>query len=99
MEQLMQLRHPAGKKAVSMEKGKYDALKQPLLNWLKTKGESTHTEILHAITEDFEKNNTSFAGSIEWHMEWVKLDLEARNEIKRIEGKSPIRFALVRQDS
>jgi hypothetical protein len=94
MEQLMQLRHPAGKKAVSMEKGKYDALKQPLLNRLKTKGESTHSEILEAITDDFKINKTEFSGSIEWHMEWVKLDLEARNEIKRIGDKSPIKFAL-----
>jgi len=91
----MQLRHPAGKKAVSMDKGKYDVLKTPLLNHLKTQGESTHKEILRAITEDFEKNKTKFEGSVEWHMEWVKLDLEARKEIKRIEGKSPIRFALV----
>ncbi|MGB7203821.1 MAG: hypothetical protein WBD16_16360 [Pyrinomonadaceae bacterium] len=94
MEQLMQLRHPAGKKAVSMDKGKYDALKKPLLNRLKTKGESTHSEILQAITEDFERNKTKFEGSIEWHMEWVKLDLEARNEIKRIGDKSPIKFAI-----
>jgi hypothetical protein len=92
----MQLRHPAGKKAVSMDKGKYDVLKTPLLNHLKAEGESTHKEILRAITEDLAKKNTTFQGSIEWHMEWVKLDLEARNEIKRIEGKSPIRFALVK---
>lgn len=96
MEQIMQLQHPLGKKAVSMDKGKYDVLKKPLLNRLRTKGESTHKEILQAIIEDFSKNKTKFEGSVEWHMEWVKLDLEARNEIKRIGDKSPIRFALVK---
>lgn len=96
MAQLMQLKHPAGKKAVSMDKGKYDALKKPLLNRLRTKGESTHKEILQAITEDFAKNRTKFEGSVEWHMEWVKLDLEARKEIKRIGDKAPIKFALVK---
>lgn len=96
MTQLMQLKHPAGKKAVSMDKGTYDALKEPLLNRLKTSGESTHKEILQAITEDFTKNKTNFEGSVEWHMEWVKLDLEARKEIKRIGDKSPVRFALVK---
>jgi hypothetical protein len=96
MEQKMQLKHPAGKKAVSMDKEKYDNLKKALLNRLKTKGESTHTEILQTITEDFKKNKIKFEGSIEWHMEWVKLDLEARKEIKRIGDKLPVKFALVR---
>ena len=93
METKIQLKHPAGKKAVSMD-GKYDAVKSILLNRLKTKGESTHAEILRAIIEDFEKNKTKFEGSVEWHMEWVKLDLEARMEIKRFGGESPIKFAL-----
>ena len=93
--QQIQLIHPQGKKAVSMDKGKYDVLKKPLLDLLKTKGESTHTEIFHAIIDDFDKNNTTFEGSVEWHMEWVKLDLEARKEIKRTGNKSPIKFARV----
>lgn len=95
MQTTIQLKHPAAKKAVSMDKGKYDALKKLLLKRLRTKGESTHKEILQAITEDFAKNKTRFDGSIEWHMEWVKLDLEARKEIKRIGQTSPIRFTLV----
>jgi len=99
MEQKIQLTHPAGKKAVSMAKGKYDVLKKILLNRLETKGESTHAEILQTITEDFKKNKTKFEGSVEWNMEWVKLDLEARKEIKRTGDKSPIKFALVKRGS
>jgi len=34
MEQKIQLKHPAGKKAVSMDKGKYDVLKKALLGHL-----------------------------------------------------------------
>ena len=94
----IQLKHPAGKKAVSMDKAKYDALKKPILNHLNTKGESTHAEILQTIIEDFKKNKTKFAGSVEWHMEWVKLDLEARKEIKRLGDKSPIKFIVVKQE-
>ena len=95
METKIQLEHPAGKKAVSMAKGKYDTLKKVLLNRLKTKGESTHTEILKAITENFKNTKTKFEGSVDWHLEWVKLDLEAKKEIKRI-GKSPVKFAVVK---
>jgi hypothetical protein len=94
MEQKIQLNHPSGKKAVSMDIGKYDALKKALLNRLRTKGESTHSEILQAITEDFKKNKIKFEGSVEWNMEWVKLDLEARKEIKRLGHESPIKFTV-----
>jgi len=94
MEQKVQLKHPAGKKAISMDKQKYSALEKSVLNCLKANGESTHSEILKTITEDFEKNKIKFAGSIEWHMEWVKLDLEARQKITRIADMTPIKFKL-----
>lgn len=95
MEKKIQLKHPAGKKAVSMDTLKYDPLKKAILSFLKTHGESTHSEMLESVTENFKKNKTKFEGSIEWHMEWVKLDLEARKEIKRTADKSPIKFSLV----
>ena len=92
MEQKIQLKHPAGKKAVSMYKAKYAVMKKAVMNCLKKEGESTHKEMLAAINENFKKNKTKFEGSIEWFMEWVKLDLEARKIIKRLRGKSPIKF-------
>jgi len=94
MEQKIQLKHPAGKKAVSMDKEKYNVIEKSVLSYLQAKGDSTHTELLMAVTEDFKKNNTLFKGSVEWHLEWVKLDLEARNVIFRISGTSPIKFNL-----
>ncbi|HUS03705.1 MAG TPA: hypothetical protein VMY77_18325 [Chitinophagaceae bacterium] len=94
METKIQLIHPAGKKAVSMDKCKYETLKKVLLNRLKTKGASTHTELLQAITKEFKMAQTKFEGSVGWHMEWVKLDLEARKEIKRITDRSVITFAV-----
>ena len=96
MAQKIQLKHPAGKKAVSMDKDKYDLLKKVLLNHLISKGESTHTEILQTVTEDFKKNKIKFIGSIEWHLEWVKLDLEARKKIKRVSDKSPIKLSSIK---
>jgi hypothetical protein len=92
MDQKIQLTHPAGKKAVSIDKGKYDVLKKALMNFLQTNGESTHAEIFRSLPENFKKNNIKFAGSIEWHLEWVILDLEARKEIKRLSVKPQIKF-------
>ena len=94
MEQKIQLEHPAGKKAVQMDKGKYDVLSQSISTHLRKVGESTHSGILQAVTKDFMQNNISFEGSIEWHMEWVKLNMEAKNEIKRSTDKSPITFVI-----
>ena len=94
MEQKIQLKHPAGKKAISMDKEKYGVMEKSLLICLKGKAEATHKEILNIITEDFKKNKIKFNGSIEWHMEWVKLDLEARKKITRIADTKPIKFRL-----
>jgi hypothetical protein len=96
MEARIQLRHPAGKKAVRMDIKKYDVLKKSILSRLKKAGDSTLSEILHAIKEDFKKNKIKFEGSVEWHFEWVKLDLEANKIIERIPGKSGMKFRLRR---
>jgi len=37
-------------------------------------------------------HNTVFEGSVEWHMEWVKLDLEARKLIIRTCDDAPVKF-------
>ena len=94
METRIQLHHPAGKKAVSMDENKYEILKKIILNQLKAQGELSHTEILRVIINDFKKQKTTFPGSIEWHMEWVKLDLEANKLIERVPGKTGIKFRL-----
>ena len=94
-EQKIQLEHPAGKKAIQMDAFKYEVLCQAILGHLGNVDESTHTGILQAINEYFIRNKISFEGSLEWHMEWVKLDLEAKKKIRRFVGKSPITFAII----
>ncbi|MEP7266454.1 MAG: hypothetical protein ABI844_02425 [Saprospiraceae bacterium] len=94
MEQKIQLKHPEGKKAINMNKSKYDALKNALLIHLKKKGELTYVELLDAITEEFKKNKIKFEGSIQWHMEWVKLDLEANKIIQRVKNTTPQKYIL-----
>lgn len=99
MEKKVLLRHPAGKKAVSMDVKKYELLRKSVLNRLKSSGDSTQQEILHAIKEDFKKNKTKFEGSIEWHLEWVKLDLEANKIIARMPKTSPQKYVLKKSNS
>ncbi len=94
MEPKIQLRHPEGKKAISISKEKYDLLKKMLIAYLKKNGSSTHTEIWQAAAADLAKNKIRFEGSVQWYMEWVKLDLEANHIIERLAGTSPQQYAL-----
>ena len=96
METKLQLKHPAAKKAISMDKSRYEMLRNSLLHCLSTKGDLTHKEIVKSISEDFKKKNQTFDGSLEWNLEWVKLDMEAKNEIKRTEEKSIVKFAIIK---
>jgi hypothetical protein len=94
MDHKIQLLHPGGKHAVRIDRIKYDLFRNSILECLKSGDELTHTELTHAVTEKFRMNKIEFDGSLEWYLESVKLDLEARNEIQR-KGKTPVRFCLL----
>jgi hypothetical protein len=90
----IQLKHPMGKKAIRMAPQKYHAIENALLNCLRVNESLTHSEILKAITDDLSENKINFEGSIAWHMEWVKLDLEARKVIVKITDSFPFKYKL-----
>jgi hypothetical protein len=93
MDSKIELKHPAGKKAVNMDRSKYDTLKKVILNELST-GPATHKELVERVVSSIKKSKTKFEGSIEWHMEWVKLDLESRKEIKRSADGAATKYSL-----
>jgi hypothetical protein len=97
MNNRIQLLHPSGKKGIAMDQDKYNILKKALIKFLSLNGESAHSEIFKEITEDFKKNQVKFEGSMEWHLEWVMLDMEARKEIKRTSDKTPVKFMIINQ--
>jgi hypothetical protein len=92
MNQKIQLLHPEGKHASRIDKGKYDIIRNSILRCLKPGVEFTHTEIVNAVVMDLSQNKIGFEGSVGWYLESVKLDLEARKEIKRLSDKTPVRF-------
>jgi hypothetical protein len=67
-------------------------MKQAIIKSLKDKSELAHTELVNAIKSYFKKNKIRFEGSVEWYMEWVKLDLEANGIISRLGDKGKIRY-------
>lgn len=91
METKIQLLHPEGKKAVSMTPVKYEQMKAAVMHAFPDDLEVNHTQMLQSVHEYFDKNSINFEGSLDWHFEWVKLDLEARKVIIRSNSK-PARY-------
>lgn len=50
---------------------------------------------MNAIKKELKAKGQTFQGSLPWHLEWVKLDLEARKAIRRVPGTSPQRYIIV----
>jgi hypothetical protein len=90
----IQLKHPEGKKAISMNKDKYEALKNSFIACLKAKKGAQFKELLSDVTDDLKKENIKIDGVIEWNLFWVTLDMEARNDLKKDKTVSPYKYSL-----
>jgi hypothetical protein len=89
------LKHPQGKKGVSIEVDLYINFKNAILEYLSLTSEANQSQICKAIEKYFDRNQVKFEGSIQWYCEWVKLDLESNNLIERIPKTSLIKYKLV----
>ena len=76
-------KHPQGKSGKNISKQTYDLFKDTILSILKNK-ELTHTELFDQLNK---KLKGKFSGNINWYGETVKLDLEARKLIERMDSK------------
>ena len=93
MENKIQLLHPAGKNAFKIDAKKYGVMTNAIIYCLQERALS-HKEMLDAINAYFKKRKIKFEGSVEWYMEGVKLDLEAKKIVKRIKESSKLKFCL-----
>ena len=82
--------HPEGKQGVRIDKAKYEAMRAAILGALGGEDEMSLAEIRAGVVEALSGN---FDGSIGWYFMAVKLDLEARGELRRLEGRGPQRLA------
>ncbi len=90
----VQLIHPEGKKAISMDKNKYDALKAAFIECLKAKKAAPFDELLLCVKADLEGKKTEIKGVLQWNLFWVSLDLEARQELKKDKKVSPYIYSI-----
>lgn len=90
----IQLRHPEGKKAPTMDKTKYDTLRASFLACLKKQQNAPFDALLAAVDTNLKQTGRSIDGKLEWNLFWVSLDLEANGEIVRNKSVSPMRYTL-----
>jgi len=91
----IQLIHPEGKNAVSMDKIKYEVLKTSFLDCLKTKKVAAFQELLSDVENDLKKRKVKVEGKLEWNLFWVTLDLKAKKELYKDRTLSPITYSLL----
>ncbi len=84
-ERIMTL-HPQGKQGVNIEKRKYDVVYTAIIAALAEQGPLTFRSLSQAVEQRLAGD---FDGSISWYYTTVKLDMEARRVIERVEKISP----------
>lgn len=78
--------HPDKKQGVNINKEKYDVIRNAILCVLQTQKEMTFMNLSRAVEKEV---NGNFEGSVTWYVTTVKLDMEARGEIKRVTNSRP----------
>ncbi len=87
MEKRILTKHPdPSKKGVNISKEKYDIISKYIIEIIRKNKEISFSELMKMVKV---KLNGKFSGSIPWYVTTVKLDLEARNKIKRIPRSNP----------
>ncbi|HEY4552383.1 MAG TPA: hypothetical protein VIG80_04250 [Bacillaceae bacterium] len=87
MSEKIQLLNPnPSKKGAVIDRRKYETVKETILDITEERGDILFTELMDEVVS---RQKESFEGSSSWYCTAVKLDLEARRIIERIDSKSP----------
>jgi len=93
MEKIL-LKHPEGKKAISMDKAKYNNLKTSFIECLNIRKSASFDELLSDVATDLQNKGIKIQGILQWNLFWVTLDLEANNALKKDKKVSPYMYSL-----
>ncbi len=86
MRDMIRTLHPEKKQGVNISKQKYDMIRKAILCVLESKKEITFMNLSRAVEREV---NGNFEGSVTWYVTTVKLDMEARGEIRRVPKSRP----------
>ena len=74
------------KQGVRLDKAKYSAVYEAIFHNLREYGPMTFTQLGALVEEEL---HGTFTGSVLWYYTTVKLDMEARGEIRRVPNSRP----------
>jgi hypothetical protein len=86
MKDTIRTLHPEKKQGVNISKEKYEIIRKAILATLRTQKEMTFMKLSRAVEKEV---NGNFEGSVTWYVTTVKLDLEARGQVKRVPNSRP----------
>ena len=86
MKDMIRTLHPQKKQGVNISKEKYEIIRKAILNTLHSQKEITFMKLSRAVEKEV---NGNFEGSVNWYVTAVKLDLEARGQVKRVPNSRP----------
>ena len=80
--------HPEKKQGVNISREKYETIRNAILCVLQAQQqkEMTFMKLSRAVEKEV---NGNFDGSVMWYVTTVKLDMEARGELKRVQNSRP----------
>lgn len=84
--------HPEKKQGVNISRQKYEIIREAILSTLRAQKEMPFMKLSRAVEKEL---NGDFEGSVMWYVTTVKLDLEARGEVKRVPHSRPQLVKLV----
>jgi len=86
MKETIRTLHPEKKQGVNISREKYEIIRKAIFCVLHTQKEITFMNLSRAVEKEV---NGNFEGSVTWYVTTVKLDMEARGEIKRVPNSRP----------
>ena len=86
MKDVIRTLHPEKKQGVNISREKYEIIRKAILSTLRAQKEMTFMKLSGAVEKQL---GSKFDGSVLWYVTTVKLDLEARGEIKRVPNSRP----------
>ena len=86
MKDMVKTLHPGKKQGVNISREKYDTIRKAIVSELRANKEMTFMKLSRAVEKTV---RGKFDGSVMWYVTTVKLDLEARGEVKRVPNSRP----------
>jgi hypothetical protein len=86
MKDTIRTLHPEKKQGVNISREKYEIIRKAILSTLRAQKEISFMNLSRAVEKEV---NGKFEGSVMWYVTTVKLDLEARGEIRRVPNSRP----------